>query len=476
MPRQFRLLLGLLVLALSLQSAAALSDGLEVLNQSFTVNKTAGTPVAITFSLRNNEPFTFFNITFEANPDIQMPKLDQLESGATASITAVLVGNESISKNIRVRGFYQTNVGKSDRVFPVNVTAFQSTPCDLTIIEGDSVAWTSRLLSPILMVNADSGLPIDGGNMQFNQTFTKQFNSPETLRYSFSVSGISFPQSCTITVLSGTGLVNNPNFDAEITLNVQQNFPPTLLEAVIPVTSYSLEFFQTADGSLSLFNKGNSTAKGIKLESDWLSFNKNNFELKPGESTGVSYTILPRIGSTAETNKSYTKPLKISGNFPTISTDLNVFVPHAIISGNLSDFQNATTLIDFLCRTRPDLCQPQIVYRTTNNASGSANISVSQSSYEALLLALLEEKESRVNSDRADTESNAEIKELWNETRSTQQAQLEETKALKESYDTLRRNLILSVATVLLIGCTGLIGFLVVHLRRRAAQRAFDAH
>lgn len=468
----FALLFFLQMIALT----SGLSDGLEILNQSFQVNKTVGQPVAITFSVRNNEPFDFYNITFEANPDVTMQKIDQLASGATISVSASIVTNETLDKTFRLRGFYETSIGASDKTFAVNVTPFESNPCDLSITEGDSVAWTSKLQSQILMLNADSGLPVDGATLNFNQTFTKQFTTAQTFKYTFSVSGISFPQTCTLTVLPGSGLVNNPDFDALLALKVNQNFPPTVVEAVVPETSYSMEFFQTADGSLTVFNRGGSVAKNVKLESDWLNFNKNNFDIQPGQSVGVAFTILPKVGSTAETNRSYNKTLTISGNFPTVTSPMNIFIQYAVINGNLSDFQNTSNLIDLICRVRPDLCAPQIVYRTTNNVSGGANISITQSNYEALMLAVLEETESRQNLDKVVAENIYDIAQSNNETRMRADNLSAEVEKLRVLNEDNHRNLLLTVICVLLVASCALGGYLVIYLRRKKALEAFENH
>lgn len=386
---------------------------LQILNNTVTVNKTANVNKDIVIQLKNNESIPFYNLTFRDSSVITMQKIDVLQPGEIKNITATITTNSNFDSIVKILGFYQTQIGQSSQTYNINVSAFQSTPCDLSIIKGDTVVWKSNLQSDIVMSDANTNLPIDGSTMTSGQTFTKTFSSATVFQYYFKISGVRFPQTCIITVLNDGGFVNNPLYDAALNLKVIMSFTHTTINALAPVSNYTLEFFRAQSGSVTIINTGNATAKGISLSGDWFStFDKNNFDLQPGESIPVTYSMIPQIFKTEDTNKTYNKNLTISGNFETKNIQYTVFVPFSIVSNSVNS-SGGQSILDYLrdiCLANPtnEFCnlQPRIIVRNGTDANTSSTITVTQAQWDAFNLAYIESNE------RNSVESNIRKEEL----------------------------------------------------------------
>lgn len=376
-------------------------DALQILNNSIEMNKTHGINKNITILIQNPQPFPFYNVSFVNNNIISPFVISEIQSGVTINKTITIITNESMSTTLKLIGFYATAVGHSNQIYKVNVTSFKSLPCDMTIIKGDSIEWKSFLQSEIIMFDVNTNLPVDGGVLTLNKTFLKVFNSPQQFRYLFKISNVPFPEMCIINVLDDTGTVHDPSFDAILNLKINMLFKPTILSIIIPETNYSLNVFEQTQGVLSLRNNGNETARNVVLQADGFIFSDNNFDIIPEQSRALTYTIKPSrfISSTEQTNKTYIKNLSISGNFDVFSIPITIFVKYALISSNTTFNSTGETILDIVrreCDLNPShsFCnlQPRIIFRNGSDST-DINITMSKAQLDALVLALLEFKE-----------------------------------------------------------------------------------
>lgn len=370
-----------LVLLFSLLIVSA--NGLSVGNASIVlVNKTYGNNYNINFTITNKDTFTFYNVSFEVNPYINMTKIPTLIPNETKTIQAIVFTNEEINQIIKIKGFYETNIGDSNRTFPLNVsydygitdTNTGLKKCSFTIIKGDTVSWTNSELSSIEIRNSNNNEQvaiIGAGN-----TFNFKFNTPQTFAYRILKSSFDFTGTCEITVLDTQGFVNNPELDTSIQLITNMSYVPTTIELNILQRDYNINFTTADEGILSIKNTGSAIAKNVNLYARWFTFTSNNFDLNPGQTKSVGYRIYPLPEYTNQTNKTTNITMTVSGNFPPRNEQFNIFVPYAEISYTGSSGGSILDLIIQYCIDHPTdtICKPKVVY--VNYDNGTANISI----------------------------------------------------------------------------------------------------
>ena len=310
------------------------SSGLVLTNQtSFILNKTQGNTILVPLSIQNTENVTLYNISFESNNFITMPLISSLSSGSIALVNASVVGTQNFNGAIRIKGFFVSSLGQNFQTFPLEV--FFSTgisQCFLSIVEGDSVVWHNNLLNSVNLINTDNGAIVS--SVVANGTYTQNFPVPQTFNYEFTSAGFPFTQqpSCQVSALGTSGSINDPTKDAVLNLNLLIDFPPTILEVIIPTLNYTIIAGSSVDDILTIKNIGTQEAIGVTLNSEWFSLSLNNFNIPIGGSRNVGYTINPTITNTSQTNQTHIKNLTINGNFPTQSKEFNIFIPYKVIT------------------------------------------------------------------------------------------------------------------------------------------------
>jgi len=356
------------------------ANGLEVVgDSSFNINKTLNQDAQVIFTIKNSESFTFYNISFEENDYISMETIEQLNSGQQATITAVISTNSEINEEIRIKGLYNSQIGSSQETYYIETSYnIGVDPCNLEIIKGDTVIWQSLNTMLLKIINSDNQNLIS--DLQPNETYTSTFNTPQILNYEIRENGWNIEDgSCQIVVLDDSGLITNPNYDSLLTLNINQNYDPTTIETTFIETSYTMDFIDETGGVFTIKNTGSNYAKNIELSGEWFEFSENNFDIAPGSTKGITYTIKPYnyIFETEETNKSYIKNITIEGNFDKQIRNFNIFINYDNVGdGNYSinDDWFASMLVDF-CNRNPDATgcasEPVVIYRNSNETNSS---------------------------------------------------------------------------------------------------------
>ena len=364
------------ILSIFILSTIVSANGLFINNSVVSINKTINTNTQTQLIILNQESYHFYNISFEDNPYINIGAISVLNSGQGISINASIIGNSNIQTSVRLRGFYTANIGATNTTYNVNVSAFESTPCDLSLVKGDKINWKNNLNSQITLrkVEDSSAVMI----IEPNQTYLRLFSEPQQFNYYFSVYGFNFPQSCHIAVLNDNGLVNNPNLDARLNLTILMNYIPTTITTNIPQTNFTIPYSSSQEGIMTITNNGNNQAIGVHLDAPWFSFSNNNFNLDAGQSKGIVYIITPLILSANETGQNYTKTLTITGNFPSIINNFNINIPFAAFDYNSS--KDADYLIKVFCPLFPNstLCnpEPRVIYKIVNNGTQDINVTI----------------------------------------------------------------------------------------------------
>ena len=337
---------GILILFCILTVSA---NGLTVTSQNETnINKTPDISRYITFTIRNEEPFTFYNIS-EDSPYIKFNTVPQLSSGENVTITAEIVSNVDFSGIIKIKGFYETQLGVLNDNYTVEVDylsggGFGFSECDFSVVQGDRVMWKNiHDTATIAIVNAITQQ--NAAILQPQMTYTEIFETPTIFGYYLSRYGLP-SQICNINVLASQGIINNPVLDGELNLNIKIIHLPTSLSLTLLTTNYTINPGEFVEDIFKITNVGNESAKNIYLNGEWFEFSSNNFVLSPGESRNIGYKITPKITETNETNMSYEKKFNITGNFDVIEELFYIHIPYLKIEGDV--FKPATPLRELI--------------------------------------------------------------------------------------------------------------------------------
>ncbi len=203
--------------------------------------------------------------------------------------------------------------------------------------------------------------------IDYGEEYTLHASQVGETDYEFRQGGFSW-HTFTLDVKPQTGYVNNPEYDAKISLDVNIMFNPTNLSVYFPNKKYNLNFYETDEGLFSITNEGDEKARNVTLRGDWMEFDKNHFNLDVGRTKTISYTITPFKGKgkveTNDTNKTYNKDITISGNFPTMKREQEIFVEYSNIGDDVSNVSSRSGLIAFIeqfCKGNPDVVDAPLI-------------------------------------------------------------------------------------------------------------------
>ncbi|MEK7179940.1 MAG: hypothetical protein AAB706_00530 [Patescibacteria group bacterium] len=258
--------------------------------------------------------------------------------------------------------------------YPINISPGQNggfSPNYITVRAGDTVTWTNK-------------------DTVFHNVFSSQFNQNinpnETFSYTFGSTGIfSYVDQGynqfnayhgTVEVISRTSQekVHNPNYDFNWNLDLNFFLNPTNITFEVLDTSFDVFATGSSDGLIRIKNVGSNRAERINLtaNSNWISFEENNFNLEPNEQNIITYTVSPLIFSTNETNKTYTINISIIGsNIQSDSKQILVFVPFTEIFQDTQSAEFVFSLLDKFCKANPNnlFCNPNRNITTSGNTT-----------------------------------------------------------------------------------------------------------
>lgn len=378
------LMVGLLIIPL------VSANGLNIVSNitTFNMNKTYNQDKSITFTIKNEEPFSFYNITFKDNDIITMSRINELTSGNSKEVTATVKTNNDFNGDIEIIGYFESQLGIQNKSYNITVTTADGLEvCDFSIVKGDKVTWFNKIPDEIRLKNMNADYVT---TIEKNGSYTTTFDEPEIFEYAFYRRGSLYTDICQITVLDDVGYVNDPNLNEIITLNIDMKYEETTIQATLFTDNFTLNFLESADDVIIIKNTGTKVARNIKLSGDWFTFNKNNFDLDPDKSTVVVYNIKelkPGITNTTNTNKTYDKNITITGNFDKVVKHLDVFIKYAEIGENYTSGETWEQELKNKCEDDPDywLCpKTRIVYRDINDTLLRFNVTYEQEQCEQM--------------------------------------------------------------------------------------------
>lgn len=449
------------------------ASGIMILNNNTAyISKTVGSNYSYSLQLRNDESFAMYNVSLESNSIAKMNVIPALQPGENITATIIIYADEDISKSLRLKGFYFSNIGQSNLTHEINVFYDQNlNPCSISVVKGDIFKWNNMVPDDIKMIRANTGQEVT--TILRNTSYQTKFENPETFDYYFTRRGFQFSQTCSINILNDNGLINNPLLDGVISFNVDVNYPPTTISTTFLETSYNMNFYDSEEGIFSIRNTGNNIVKNINLSGNWFSFTKNNFDIDVNQTKSIGYTIHPSIGSTTDTNKTYNKNIFMEGNFNTLSQNFSIFIKYADVS-NTQNSSNLSLLqmIDAYCKANPDICSggTKIIYKDANGSDTYFNVTYqvqqvkdlwsymfSQNDQNSVYMNFVKDELNKYN-DRQNSTDTA-IQNISNEMSS-----------MRNDYNNSINTTVIIIVCILFIMLMGLIGFGIFYFTKKKKE------
>ena len=453
------------------------ANGLIVNPVTASVNKTIGSSAYITFNITNSEPLTFLNVTSENKSILDFGVISSLSSGTTITVTANVSYDNSGNIPVKIVGYYNAPLGHSNVTHEVNIAdyTFSVDNCDLSIVKGDSILWKNNNVNTIKLREGvpNTGVVMDGGTLSYNSTLLKNYPVPREFTYYVALD--SFPptaQLCHVIVNNDTGLIHDRNLDATFNVDLSVTYPSTTLIATFLQSNYTMEFLDQTDGVMSIKNNGTNVAKNIRLSGDWFSFNTNNFDLQPGETKGLIYTINPIVMSTEDTNKSYDKHIMITSNSNTVDQVITVFINYANIGDALNNSDDINTLLAAFCAKWPSsrFCsnEPAVVYKYVDNGTDSEfNVTMTQEQFKDMWVHIINSDNSRTTLENYIKEKQGENSGNWNITSEQMQQLASMFEEYKQQQDDSLKGIIIFTIITLVVVCCFVIGVLIFFYKRK---------
>lgn len=348
--------------------------------QNSEVTVQVGTAQNFTFNIFNNFTFDIYDLKF---PELQakgfiFPNISILKNTSSTYTYTVKTNNSFYGViNSKIQFNFLVDLPEEIQTYSIQITENGFNPTYKTIRNGDTVRWTNLDNITHEIYSTQFGTLLISPNSSQSYTFNSlgSFNYKDLTYYIFhQFNGI-------IEVVNRTQpqKAHNPNYNGIWIVNLNSISEPTNITISNSQSSYEIEHSKSKKGLITITNVGTKTAERIKLTSDseWISFNKNNFDLNSGDPSGVEYTILPFLFNTNQSNKTYTINIQIKAfNTEQKNVSISLFIPYKEITGDITnDVEWGVYLDSYYCPKYPcsSFCHPELPECSINSGSNNNN-------------------------------------------------------------------------------------------------------
>jgi len=335
---------------------------IEIYPSSLDVNITKGVNKVISLNITNLNTYTLYDVRAEGSIVIASSILPVFKENDILDVTIKVDEKGDFTKTLTIIGFTKVNCTELESVtHEINITSGGCHPRNLDVCKDDNIKYYNNYGSSVYL-DIDSLSVYEGiGN---GNSYVQNFpNSGLTVYRIEPLIDMGY-----IDVKSGSSSVHNKENDGEIILNIHSVLEETFIDYFFPKTHFNVSFDSIETGYFTVENIGFKTAENVRFIADWFSFDKNNFDLEPGEEKAINFVISPLIVETDETEKEHTKTIYINGdNLMTVTQNISIYVPYYdVASGNISSPEWWVKRKEFCTSfpTAPDcLTEPYIIYK-----------------------------------------------------------------------------------------------------------------
>ena len=338
---------------------------IEVIPDNFAINVTKDVSTVVNLQISNPNSYSLYNIKAEGDFIISSTIINTLNGYENASFSLTINADQKgeFDKVIEIVGFTRINCSATTpETYEMNITNYGVQPHDIEICQNDFVTFKNNygygvtLQIPTLSVNNY----LQNGDSSVGNQFTAIGDFIYKIESAIDMGHI--------VVMNTFSNIYNKDNNGLFTLHINSKLEETTVTTSFSQKSFTMDYDEVKQHFFSITNTGSKTAEQITFIGDWFSFDKNNLNLAPGDSVGVTFVISPEIYQTSDTNKWYNKTIYISGdNIVTKTQNIDIFInQNDIAGGNLSapEWWIKRKAFCDAFPTAPDcLTEPYIIYR-----------------------------------------------------------------------------------------------------------------
>jgi hypothetical protein len=361
------------------------SLSISPVNLNMTANVSVSTSTLVSFT--NDFNYTIYNVSLKSSSDtndVSFAQISELASAASISraIQITPLTSYTAVKNLKFQFFYLTNQTIQPNIYNSNFTQTSFNPSQIILTKGSTVVWKN--LDPSL------GMPIRVSGNTVCSLVTPSNTCQNTFNDvgSFTISNsLTANQNVVIQSDLQQVLTTNPDNDKTVVLSLISQYPSSVLDVTLFDTNFSINWNQKKDGAVQIRNTGTQVIRNVTLScGEWCSsFSKNNFDMSPGDSNYVIFTVAPVVFATADTNKTYSKSITISSlNSNSVGKSFSVFVPYSMFDISSNSTFGSEWYLEYqrrhleFCLQFPTsipecISKPIIIYANDTNSTGMNN-------------------------------------------------------------------------------------------------------
>lgn len=358
------------------------SSQIYIAPNPMSISQKVGTTETYSIQINNTYTYNILDLDFGDLEDMGFSFSDNsVNANSSKNVTLTIAPDEDFNGIINQSvGFsFYANIPTEVTTYYIQINDDGFDPAYLNMRVGDTVIFQNK---DTIVHNLYSNQFNENIQPNSNYSYTPQAEMELSYKDSNWDEYTNFNAILNVISRTSQEKVHNPLLDIKWNLDIDFYLNPTTINFELLDNNLTASPVSSTDGLIKITNNGTYNAKNIFLSSsDWILFNKNNFNLDAGSQTYVTYTVYPIINSTEQTNKSYTIPITITGNNINNQTkDVNVFVSYYEIAGGFdSDEGTLYYLQNVYCPKHPCsiFCNPESEECQLNsNSSTKYNSSV----------------------------------------------------------------------------------------------------
>ncbi len=345
----------LVLLAISFTTALTATTNQTTINLQYNSEK------QITFNITNNAAYPLFNINV-VNNYTSMTSIN-LNASQSKIVTVTFKSNKTgvFDTTLIFKGFREKNcVELGATTYSVDINTLGSfTEDELDICTSDIVKITNKkdetLYYKLVSWNGEEPeivCDLASGNcptLPLNSAYTATFNAQGGFTFE------TWYSSLAIDVSNQTILTHSTDDDKSLTLSINCVLESTILTVdYITSDNFTMSYDEVKTGSLIVRNTGGNKAIAVKLSSDWIVFNQNNFDLESGATRSVDFNIYPSITNNNDTGKNYDKTITItSQNSNPTNKIVHIYIAYSDVIAGEGDLAYLKYLHEVYCPAHP---------------------------------------------------------------------------------------------------------------------------
>jgi len=327
---------------------------LQLVPTSLDLNVIGWEQQVITINVTNNHNFDIFNVKFSSVDDFNFPQISEIKVGESKLANIAVLSSTAYTKDINTIVSFEYKVEVTQNVTSQLVVINESgfNPPVVSIKQGGSINWTNEDTISHTVTST-----LFDENLAPGSSFSFTFTDPQVLPYTDQIN--NYQGTVEVQNITEKELVHSSQYDKPLGIKITSILRETTISGLNFENEFTAPNGKVVSGALKLTNTGSKTAVNISLDMIFATFNKNNFNIDPGQEEIVVYSIQPILDDSNDTNKTYNLTLDVIPlNADPLQFNITLFVPFED-QANITDGLDPDTAAYFqakreFCEAFPD--------------------------------------------------------------------------------------------------------------------------